>query len=95
MPTKSKEFLLKRENVSMLIFSDVTKEDVKIQHFFSFPLFTFKVPQKDAGFRRGKSLGSVGLLHEPETHNMLINPDPESQFVTAEDANAYKNWQNG
>jgi hypothetical protein len=53
------------------------------------------VPQKDAGSRRGKALGSIGLLHEPEIHNMLINPDPDSQFVTAEDANAYKNWQNG
>lgn len=52
------------------------------------------VPQKDGGFRRGKSLGSIGLTHEPLVHNMKINREPDSQFVTAEDANAYKNYKN-
>ena len=52
------------------------------------------MPNK-SGTKRGGALGLTGTLHDPSVHNMIINPHPDSQFVTDEDAMAFKLYQNG
>jgi len=40
-------------------------------------------------------LGNPGALHDAHLHNMIMNPHPDSQFVTDHDALAFKLYQNG
>jgi len=58
-------------------------------------LLIIKVPRKEGGHKRGGALSNPGVLHEPLIHNMIINPHPDSQFVTDEDAMAFRLYQNG
>jgi curved DNA-binding protein CbpA len=50
------------------------------------------VPQKGKGEVRGNSMGGPGAYHEPLMHNYKINPNPDSQFVSGQDALAFKNY---
>jgi len=50
------------------------------------------VPQKNKGDIRGNAMGGPGAYHEPLMHNYKINPNPDSQFVTGQDALAFKNY---
>lgn len=50
---------------------------------------------KGRGSKRGNSLGPTGTLHDPLSHNFAVNPHPDSQFVTDQDALAFKLYQNG
>jgi len=40
-------------------------------------------------------MGPPGGYHEPLMHNYKINPNPDSQFVTGQDALAFKNYMAG
>lgn len=53
------------------------------------------MPQKGKGHKRGGGLSNPGVLHDPLLHNMIVNPHPDSQFVTDEDAMAFRLYQNG
>ena len=53
------------------------------------------MPQKGKSNIRGTSMGPPGGFHDPEFHNLKINPDPDSQFVTSADALAFKNYMMG
>ncbi len=51
------------------------------------------VPRKELGEIRGNAFGEPGSLHNVDYHNFKNTPLPDSQFVTREDALAFKHWQ--
>jgi hypothetical protein len=53
------------------------------------------VPQKEKGLNRGTAWGAPGSLHNTWMHNFKNNPSPDYQFITQEDALAFKFYQKG
>ena len=53
------------------------------------------VPQKGKGEIRGSAMGDPNSSHDELLHNMKNTPEPDSQFVTSEDALAFKHYMNG
>jgi len=52
------------------------------------------VPQKGKGQIRGNAMGAPHEAHDTLLINMKINADPTEQFVTPEDALAFKHYMN-
>eukprot|EP01016_Furgasonia_blochmanni_P023705 TRINITY_DN2556_c0_g1_i1.p1 TRINITY_DN2556_c0_g1~~TRINITY_DN2556_c0_g1_i1.p1 ORF type:complete len:353 (-),score=98.93 TRINITY_DN2556_c0_g1_i1:153-1124(-) len=52
------------------------------------------VPKKGWGEVRGNAIGNPSEFHDPLMHNYLTNPHPDSQFVTSDDALAFKHYMN-
>ena len=50
------------------------------------------LPNKKKESVRGYSLGLPGQLHNEFHHNFSNDPVPNSQFVTSEDAMAFKHY---
>lgn len=68
----------------------ILQEERKRFNVDAFGRYKGGVPQKDKGPARGNAWGNPSQLHDPELHNFKNNPTPDYQFVTKEDALAFK-----
>ena len=60
-------------------------------YFFLIPI----VPKKGRSNARGAALMGPGEFHDEIIHNAKNDPFPSEQFVTENDARAFKYWQSG
>lgn len=69
------------------------KEERKKFNVDEFGRYRGGIPQKSKGYMRGNAMGEPGSYHDALNHNFAINPIPDNEFVTTEDAMAFKHYQ--